>query len=102
MTFPSESQKAELICLDAAVFRMMFNDLVDKIRKLNSVDHDPWISSAEAMNMLRISSPTTLKKFCDEGLIRSSALTPKLVLYHRESILAFIEKSENKTPHGKG
>lgn len=101
MTFPSESQKAELICLDAAVFKLMFNDLVDKIRKLNSVDADPWISSADAMKILKISSPTTLKKFCDEGLIRSSSLTPKLVLYHRDSILAFIEKSETK-PYGKG
>lgn len=88
--------KADLICMDSRAFYAMFHELVDKIKQGNSVQQDPWISAEEAMRLLRISSRTTLKKFCDEGAIKYSNLTSKLILYNRDSILNFIENQSNK------
>lgn len=89
---------SDLICMDSRAFYAMFTELVDKIKNFNAVQQDPWISTEEAMRLLRITSKTTLRKFCDEGLISFSPLTPKLVLYNYESILGFIEKNAQNQP----
>ena len=91
-----DSNKMDLICLDSQAFEMLFNKLVEKIKEAKQVQADPWINSEKAMELLGVSSKTTLKKFCDEGHIRVSHLTNKLVLYERASILAFIERKANQ------
>jgi hypothetical protein len=46
---------------------------------------------------LRIKSKTTLQKFRDEGKIRFSQPEPRILLYDRDSIEAFIEKHAKDT-----
>ena len=101
MIEPPADQKMDLICMDPRVFRMMFEELVEKVKQAKSEPEDPWVSTEEALQLLRISSKTTLKKFCDEGHIKTSQLTNKLVLYQRKSILAFIEKRSKNPKDGE-
>jgi hypothetical protein len=56
-----------------------------------------WISAAEAMGLLGISSKTTLQKFRDEGQIEFTVVTSKTFLYRKESILAYLERKARKS-----
>lgn len=58
---------------------------------------DEWIDLEEVMRMLKIRSKTTIQKLRDTGKIRYSKLGPKQILYHRPSILAFIENNAKET-----
>lgn len=58
---------------------------------------DKWIDGDEAMQVLRIKSKTTLQKLRDEGKIRFSQPEPRLILYDRDSIDAYIEKHAKDT-----
>lgn len=79
--------------LDDLVFR-----LVTEIRKeFNARQRDKWIDGAEAMQMLRIKSKTTLQKLRDEGRIRYSQPEAKVILYDRDSIDAYLEKHAKDT-----
>jgi len=98
---PPDHKKAELICMDARAFHMLFNQLVVKIKEANQVQEDPWLNTDEAMQLLKISSRTTLKKLCDEGHIIFAKVSPRLTLYERASILAFLEERSKTTDDGK-
>lgn len=82
------------ICMDEEVYYDLKEGLIVRLMQMHQVDHEPWITAEEAMSLLRISSQTTLKKFCDQGHIRVSKITEKIVLYNRPSILEFIDKNE--------
>lgn len=79
--------------MDAAEFRRIIDELYERMGR----PPDRWIDSDEAMRLLRITSRTTLQKLRDEGRIRFSQPLPKLILYDRESIMAYIE-SHAKNP----
>lgn len=54
---------------------------------------DEWISTQEAMDKLRISSPTTLLKYKDTGKISAAPLSPKHILYDSSSIDDFLNNN---------
>jgi len=65
---------------------------------MNGSDHQQkWIKDAEAMELLGITSKSTLQKYRDEGKLRFSQMSKKIILYDRESINEFIE-SKVKEP----
>lgn len=39
---PPNIQKSELICLDATAFQALFETLVEKIKKENKIEQDPF------------------------------------------------------------
>jgi hypothetical protein len=47
--------------------------------------------------MLGISSKTTLQRFRDEGSIRFTQPSRKIILYDRDSILVFLEQHAKDT-----
>ena len=49
------------------------------------------------MKLLHVSSKTTLQKYRDEGYIRFSQPSKKLILYDRESIMEFINSNAKDT-----
>ncbi|MBV6439450.1 MAG: hypothetical protein EPGJADBJ_01090 [Saprospiraceae bacterium] len=93
---PPNSQKTELICLNAREVEELLDKLVEKIKAANAIENDPWVKKEEAMRLLRINSEETLSKFCKEGTIQRSKTTEKHLLYNRASIFAFIEKHIEK------
>ena len=56
-----------------------------------------WIGREETMDILGISSPTTLQKLRDEGKIRFSKMSDRHILYYRESVLEYIESKAQET-----
>ena len=73
------------------------DQLVERLEQKLEATQDKWISDKEAMSMLRISSTTTLQKYRDQGLIRFSQPSRKVILYDRDSILKFIEDHAKDT-----
>lgn len=63
----------EVICLQSEAFYELVDTVVDRVkmdRQGNTLDK--WISDSEAMQMLRISSKTTLAVLRNSGDIRFS------------------------------
>ena len=72
---------------------MLVQEVVDRLKTKHNVSHDKWISDEEAMTLLRIRSRTTLQKLRDQGVIRFSQPTRKIILYDRDSILEFLDQN---------
>lgn len=82
----------EVICFEDRAFYAMIDKLEAYIdSKKPQQSKDKWVSGTEAMQMLRITSKTTLQKFRDEGKIRFSQPEKKIILYDADSIRDFIE-----------
>jgi hypothetical protein len=59
--------------------------------------NDPWINEEKAMIMLNVSSKTTMLRLRNEGAIRFSQPYKKIIVYDRNSILAFLERYAKNT-----
>lgn len=86
-----------VICLESVAFTALMNRIVEQLESKLSASQDKWISDEEAMQLLRITSRTTLQKYRDEGQIRFSQPSRKVILYDRDSILNFIDKHAKDT-----
>lgn len=87
----------EVICLQDAAFYALVKEVVARMKAEHKPKEDRWISGAEAMQMLRITSKTTLQKLRDEGRIRYSQPDKKLIFYDVDSIHAYLEKHARET-----
>lgn len=86
-----------VICLQDDAFYALIDEVVARIREKQNVPQDKWISTHEAMRMLRINSKTTLQKFRDEGKIRFSQPERKIILYDVDSINEYLNKHAKDT-----
>ncbi len=87
----------EIICLESVAFYELIEQVVERLSHQQSTPLKEWISNEEAMVLLGITSRTTLQRYRDEGSIRFSQPSRKVILYDRDSILAFIEKNAKDT-----
>lgn len=86
----------EVICLQTEAFYSLIDEVVDRLMEQKQ-EKPKWISGEEAMEILTITSKTTLQKLRDEGKIRFSQPLKKLILYDRESILIYLEENAQET-----
>lgn len=86
-----------VICLESEAFYALIEEVVDRLSGQSSAQPDKWISDEEAMQILRVTSRTTLQKLRDNGVIRFTQPTRKLILYDRESILEYLESHAKDT-----
>ena len=88
----------EVICLEEEAFYSLIDEVVERIKEQNpTVKPDKWISGSEAMQMLRITSKTTLSFLRNNGKIRYSQPQKKIILYDRQSIDDYLEKNAKET-----
>lgn len=80
----------EVICIQTPALYELIQEVVEQLKEKYSVREDKWISAEEAMNLLRISSTTTLQKLRDQGRVRFSQPMRKVILYDRESIFELL------------
>jgi len=85
-----------VICLEDEAFYSLIERVLERL-KPNKALPDKWISGDEAMQLLRISSKTTLQKLRDEGKIRFSHPEKKHIVYDRDSINKYLEKHAKET-----
>lgn len=87
----------EIICLKDQAFYALVDRVVQHVKDTHSIKEDKWVSAEEAMQKLRITSPTTLQKLRDEGQIRFSHPMKKVILYDTDSINEYLEKHSKNT-----
>ncbi len=81
----------EVICMEDAAFYKLIEAVVEKLNSQNGQQNAKWIPPSEAMQLLNIKSKTSLQALRDNGKIRFSQPQKKVILYDRESILAYLE-----------
>lgn len=87
----------EVICLEEKAFYSLIEEVVSRLSEKHSIKSDRWIDGDEAMRKLRIKSVSTLQSFRDEGKIRFSQPSKKIILYDSLSIDEFLEKNAKST-----
>ena len=87
----------EVICLQDEAFFTMIERVVERLKDKQSLKNDQWLSGEEAMNLLKITSKTTLQKLRDEGKIRFSQPEKKMILYDAASINEYLNKNAKDT-----
>ena len=87
----------EVICLETKAFYTLVEEVVSRLREKDNRQQEKWVSGEEAMDLLKITSKTTLQKFRDEGRIRFSQPERKIILYDRASIYEFLDKHAKDT-----
>ena len=86
-----------VICLESEAFYALVDELVDRFKEKHDISQDPWISDEEAMQILRISSRSTLQRYRDEGKVRYTQPSKKVILYDRASIEQLLEENAKNT-----
>lgn len=89
--------RLEVICLESEAFYALVDEVVERLKDKHSTPLDKWIDDEEAMRLLRVSSKTTMQRYRDEGLIRFTQPSRKIILYDRDSIMEFLEKNSKDT-----
>ena len=86
-----------MICLEDEAFYALLDKVMAYVKAEFNIKEDKYISSIEAMKMLRIKSKNTMQKYRDEGLIRYYELSARNFLYDVDSIREFLEKKSRDT-----
>ena len=90
-----QSAKLLEICLENPLLKNLVKALAEEL-STNQNEEEDWITTEEAMSILKISSKTTLKKYRDQNDIKYSApIGSKHILYSKSSLLKFIEDKAN-------
>ncbi|MCC6458914.1 MAG: DNA-binding protein [Saprospiraceae bacterium] len=67
---PEFGNRLDINCLELEAFYALIEEVVTRLQEKNNIGQERWISDAEAIQLLHISSKTTLQKYRDEGSIR--------------------------------
>ncbi|MBK8193712.1 MAG: helix-turn-helix domain-containing protein [Lewinellaceae bacterium] len=78
-------------------FYALVEEVVNRLKEKEGAEDEKWINDEEAMKLLHISSKTTLQKYRDDGSIRFTQPSRKLILYDRASILEFLNTKAKDT-----
>lgn len=87
----------EVICLEDKAFYQLIETVVERLLDKQPEIPEKWVNKKECMQILKITSDTTLQKLRDEGQVRFTQPQPKLILYDRASIDAYLEKHAKNT-----
>lgn len=87
----------QVICLQDDAFYALIDEVVARMKEKQGQELDKWVSGEQAMQLLNITSKTTLQKLRDEGRIRFSQPQKKIILYDRDSINAYLERNARNT-----
>ena len=86
-----------IICLESEAFYTLIEKVIDRLKDKHPDPTDIWISDEEAMKLLHVSSKTTLQRYRDEGFIRYTQPSRKVIMYDRQSIMEFLESKAKNT-----
>ncbi len=82
----------EVICMEDEAFYALIETVVRRIKDKENIKKDKWVSTEQAMDILKIKSKTTLQKLRDEGKIRFSQPQKRIILYDTDSLNDYLEK----------
>ena len=87
----------EVICLEDKAFYALIEQVVERLREKFNEPKNKWIDDAEAMRRLKITSRTSLQGLRDQGKIRFTQPSRKIILYDSTSIDEYLEAHARET-----
>ena len=87
----------KVILIEEEAFFELVDRAVQRISGKMNADKKKWLTPKEVMKELGISSPTTLQRYRDEGRIRYSQPSKKIIRYDPESIQEFLDSKTKNT-----
>ncbi len=82
----------EVVCLENETFYQLIKQVVERMKNDGSKVDNEWINDEEAMRLLDIKK-STLQTLRDTGKLRYSQPSKKIILYHKPSLLEYIEEN---------
>ncbi len=88
-----------VICLQEEAFYELIERVVERLSDKHNVPANRWIDGKEALRMLgrAETATTTLQRLRDEGKIRYSQPSKKVIMYDRESIDEYLDVNAKET-----
>ena len=87
----------KVILIEEEAFYELIEQVIDRLGSKLKQKESKWLTPEEAMKELGIKSTTTLQRYCDEGKIRFSQPSKKIILYDPASIQEFLESKAHDT-----
>lgn len=87
----------QVICLEEEAFLKLIDRLIEHVDHRLDEHQQKWIDGANAMKLLNIKALSTLQGLRDEGKVRYSQPSKKIILYDRDSINDYLEKHAKDT-----
>jgi hypothetical protein len=79
----------QIICFEEEAFYQLIETVIKRVQKPTE---DTWVQPHEAMRLLNIKK-SALAELRYKGKIRYSQPQKKVIVYHRQSLLEYLEKS---------
>lgn len=89
--------ETEVICIESPALKLLVQTVVEQLRKEHPHISEKWVGTHEAMQLLGITSRTTLVRLKNEGKIRFTRATSRNTLFDRQSIEAYLEQKARNT-----
>ncbi|MBO6662702.1 MAG: helix-turn-helix domain-containing protein [Roseivirga sp.] len=87
----------KVILIEEDAFFELIDRVVERMSEKLSKKENKWLTPEEAMKELGVKSTSTLQRYRDEGKIRYSQPSKKIILYDPSSIQEFLESKANDT-----
>ena len=85
----------EVITIETAAFWKIIQEAVQRCQRPE--EKEIWLKEVELMELLGVKSKTTVYKLRLNGSIKYSEATKRNFLYHRPSVLEYLEKKSKNT-----
>lgn len=87
----------KVIIIEEEAFYALIERVMDRLMPRLSQNKKKWLSPEEAMKELGIKSATTLQRYRDEGKIRFTQPSRKIIQYDPVSIQEFLDSKAQNT-----
>jgi hypothetical protein len=79
-----------IIQIDSVALKALVDQVITYMKEVHNIKNDNWLSTEQAMELLKITSKTTLMRLKNEGKIAFSSPMKKVQLFSRESIEKYL------------
>ncbi|AXG72972.1 DNA-binding protein [Flavobacterium arcticum] len=87
----------KIIMIDEEAFFELFERVIKHVEENNAQQKKTWLTTPETLKALNITSKTTLQKYRDEGKIRFTQISRKVILYDASSVEDFLQQHAQET-----
>lgn len=86
----------EVISIEEQSFYKLIDTVLAEMQEKFGNQKPEWLSEKDTMQLLGVRSKSTLQKLRDTDAVKFSQPRRKIILYHRPSLLEYLEAHSNK------
>ena len=86
----------QVISIEEQSFYQLLDKVITEMEQKFGKKEDEWIHETNAMKLLGIRSKTSMQRLRDHDMIKFTQPSRKIILYHKPSLLEYLESHANK------